>query len=258
MFVFVGEQYVSLAILNSNHMFIAVSVYNFESNASEQDKYKALHLILHQDSIAQQHYSRTDIIWCNKQSIITPQQFFARDESAAALNLVYGDAAIYNTKNDLVLKHQVYNVYRVDAAVDKLVADTFNTAVQWHQYSLLLNFAAATENLLYCNFNAGNITVMLRKQQQLQMVQTFAYSTPQDAAYHLLNICKSYSVNVAEMVITASGMIDESSILYAELHKYFTGIEFLPLPPAFEYCDEITNYPAHYFSHIFTTAACVL
>lgn len=239
-------------------MFIAVSVYNFENNTTLADRQALLQTILQEDSIAQQYYSRTDIIWCNEQSIITPQQFFAREESAAALNLVYGDAAICNTKHDLVLKHQVYNVYRVDAALEKLVTEKFNTAAQWHQYSLLLNFAAATENLLYCNFNAGNITVMLRKQKQLQVVQTFAYSTAQDAAYHLLNVCSCYNVNAAETVITASGMIDEASNLYAELYKYFAGINFLQLPEAFEYCDEINNYPAHYFSHIFTTAACVL
>ena len=55
-----------------------------------------------------------------------------------------------------------------------------------------------------------------------------------------------------------SGMIDVDSSLYSELFKYFLNMEFAILPGNFNYADAIKEQPAHYFSHLFATALCVL
>ncbi len=258
LFVFVSEYSISMAVLNREHVFTTVCVYNFEHTITTADKNRQLESILNEDSIALSFYGRTDIIWCTHESIITPQSFFTRDGSAGMLNLVYGDAGAYIIKHELILKQHAYNIYRIKTETENSISSKFPNVMQWHQASLMVNFAADKKDLLYCNFNPGSITVMLRNKQQLQLVQTFEYNTPEDAAYYLLNVCQRFEVTAAGMIITASGMIDESSNLYKELYKYFSGIEFFELPDMFNYSEEIKNYPAHYFSHLFTTAACVL
>ena len=75
---------------------------------------------------------------------------------------------------------------------------------------------------------------------------------------HYLNICQSFETDATQAVLTISGMVDADSNLFTELHKYFLQINFANLPDNFNYTHEIKNYPAHYFSHLFATALCVL
>ena len=88
-------------------------------------------------------------------------------------------------------------------------------------------------------------------------MQNFLYKIPWDVAYQLLNLCKSFEVDMSDIIVRISGMIDSSSGLYKELHKYFKLLEFDSLPGQYQYPEEIRQYPAHYFSHLFSVAACV-
>lgn len=246
------------AVLNrQRQQFEVLCVYHYNNTTDTAERFRMLQQILAHDEL-QKFYSKTDIIWCTPQSIITPQFFFNRDDCGEMLDLVYGDAGGYDVKHELVLKQQAYNVYREDAATVQQVIKKFPAAVQWHQSTLLLSFLPEKKELLYCNFSPTSVTVMLRRQNELQAIQTFDYNTPEDAAYHLLNTCQNFGVTASEIAITASGMIDESSGLYKELYKYFSTVEFMELPDVFTYSDEIKTYPSHYFSHYFATAACVL
>lgn len=214
--------------------------------------------VLQTEPLLQQVYAKTDITWCTPQGIITPQLLFNRENCSEMLAMVFGDAGSHTVKHELVLKQQCYNMYRLDTAFEKTMTAKFQDAVQWHHYSLLVNFEPHRKDIFYCNFNPGSITVMLRADNRLQCLLDVEYDTPEDAVYHLLNICQRFEVVAGDTMITASGMIDESSVLYRELYKYFSGIAFFGLPDIFTYSDDIKSYPPHYFSHLFATAACEL
>lgn len=257
--VFASKQGMAFAVLDrQRNMFTGLSIYHFGKEPAGTSFLKNAEAVLRDEEAVHQYFFKTDIIWCTEQSIITPQSFFNRDTNAAMLDLVFGDSGEFTVMHELILKQHTYNVYRLDKPVEKLFTDQFPRAVQSHQSSLLLQIEDSKKDLLYCNFYPGSVTIMLRKEHQLQAIQTFEYDTPEDAAYYLLNMCRQFDVNAAETSVTASGMIDESSSLYKELHKYFLHIGFFELPDMFTYTDEIKNYPAHYFSHLFATAACVL
>jgi hypothetical protein len=133
----------------------------------------------------------------------------------------------------------------------------FPFAIQHQQQSILVNINKEDSNILYAVMYPGHITVLLKNKGQLQLVQNFEYGTPQDAVYQLLNACKSFDVDPGEITLHLCGMIDADSGLYGELYKYFLHIRFAGLPLNFNYTAGISNYPAHYFSHLFATALCV-
>ncbi len=259
LFVFAGGSGISFAVLDrQRNMFVSLCIYQFANDKTADEKNVLLGDIISNEVTAQQFYSKTDIIWCVPQSIITPQSFFTREYSGEMLDLVFGDAGTHTVKHELVLKQHAYNVYRVDGATEKKITGKFPAAVQWHQSSLMLNFEADKKNWLYCNFNPGSLTIMLRKNSRLQCLQVFEYNTPEDAAYHILNVCNRFETAAGDTMVCVSGMIDETSALYSEVYKYFSAISFFELPDVFAYSDDIKSYPAHYFSHLFATAACVL
>jgi hypothetical protein len=259
LFVFVAKQGLAFVVLNTSlQQFSGVSIYHFSSTWSAPATENAIRQVLAEEIYVQQVFSKTDIIWCTQQSIITPQSFFNRDTCGDMLQLVYGDAGNWYIKSELLLGQNAYNVYRIDKLTENIFTSKFTVAAQSHQSSLLVNVEAAKKDLLYCHFYPGAVTVMLRSNNRLQLVQDFEFTTPEDAVYYLLNVCQRFDIAATETVITATGMIDETSNLYREVYKYFHGINFYELPGGFTYCDAIKTYPAHYFSHLFATAACVL
>jgi hypothetical protein len=255
LFIFPAKQGIAfIALQNDEHIFTDVLVYHTENGLLEND----LQRILTDSFFLRESFSNVDIVWSVAESIIVPQAFFSRDKYSAMLDLVYGSAGNWHVKSELLLSQNMYNTYRVEATTENIILQKFPAAIQSHQATAMVNFNPAEKELLYCNFYPGSLTVLLRKNNQLQLVQNFNYATPEDAAYHLLNVCQRFEVNAIETVITASGTIDENSNLYRELYKYFSAINFCKLPEGFLYADDINELPQQYFCHFITAATCVL
>ena len=174
------------------------------------------------------------------------------------LDLVYGEAQHKTIRHDLMPAHNLYNVYRVPESIYLLMLNKFPSASQMHLYSVLPDvLKGAGGNHLYCIFNTDTMTVLVLKEGQLQLIQTFVYKTPEDAAYHLLNACQSFGIATDSTTLQVNGTIDKTSSLYKALYNYFINIGFGMLPEKFMYADEIKTQPPHFFSHLFSIASCV-
>jgi hypothetical protein len=255
LFVFTAKTGIAFAALHEpSNKFVGIRIWHFPNHFSIAKALSGIQVIIN----AEKKLAKTDIIWCNDESIIIPEPFFNKDTCNDMLKLVYGDAGEESISSELVKTQNAYNVYKLPAGLAKSLNTKFPLATQSHQASLLINLEVAMSELVYCNFYYDSITVLLRKNNQLQIVKSFDFNTPEDAVYHLLNVCRQFTINPAETFITANGMIDRTSNLYKEIYKYFLGIHFYELPDRFTYIDEIKKYPSHYFSHLFALASCVL
>ena len=253
-----GRQGISFIQLDTdNNILFAVQVYHFAKHFTDNDIAEAIDTILSTENFNQQHFLKICVTWCFAESILVPFEYFEMDHANAMLELVYGDAAQAVPQHEMVLAHNLHTLYRIPVAVKNVFATCFPFSIQNHLNSLLINFEKVHRNLLYCIFYPHSFTVLLRKNGQLQVIQNFEFNVPEDAAYHLLNVCHSFEA-AAPTTLMLSGMIDSNSNLYNELYKYFLHIEFAPLPGNFNYAEAINEQPEHYFSHLFATALCVL
>ena len=253
-----GKQGISFIQLNDDsNTFFAVQVYHFTRHLADADIAAAINDILSSGNLHQQHFQKIIVTWCFEENIIVPFEYFDANHSGAMLQLVYGEASQAVPQHELILAHNLHTLYRIPVAVKNVFATWFPFCIQNHQSSLLINFEKVNRNLLYCIFYPNSFTVLLRRNGQLQVIQNFEFSSPEDVVYHLLNICRSFDA-AAPITLTLSGMVDANSNLYNELYKYFLQVEFAGLPGNFNYTDEIKEQPAHYFSYLFTTALCVL
>jgi Protein of unknown function (DUF3822) len=259
LFVQAGRQGISFVQLDSDsNTFTSVLVYHFAKHLADTKIAEAIKDIVSVEKFHLQHFRKIYVTWCFDENILVPQQYFDATNANEMLQLVYGDVMPGTVQNELVTTHNLYTVYKIPAAVKALFNNWVSFCIQSHESSLLINFDKATKDLLYCNFYPGHLTVMLRRSGKLQVIKNFEFSTPDDAVYHLLNVCQSFEVDATKIALTIGGMVDTNSNLYNELYKYFLKIDFTTLPENFNYTEEIKNSPAHYFSHLFVTAACVL
>jgi len=98
------------------------------------------------------------------------------------------------------------------------------------------------------------MVVSVVKDGKHQLINSFNYRTEQEVTYILLNICNQFDIENIDVEI--SGLLEKSSALYKEIYKYFDTIGLTPLPENKNYIKEITEHPAHYFSHIFALDLC--
>ncbi|HTF29858.1 MAG TPA: hypothetical protein VK625_13485, partial [Flavitalea sp.] len=76
-------------------------------------------------------------------------------------------------------------------------------------------------------------------------------------SYYLLSLLDAHDLNHEDVVLKISGLIDEDSILYAELLKYFQHLMWDSLPAAIDPLGILKEFPGHYFSPLVRMTLCV-
>ncbi len=246
----------SYLIIESN-ICLALAIYRFDPGSSDEMIASNIHQILAEQPILQQRFNKVHVIYGFNPFVLVPHQFMNGTDNDAMLELVYGESNERVIRTDFMYRHAVHIVYGIPKIIEHVIGRYFERAQYTHLFSMLPDVVNAEGNHLYCIFNTGLIKIVLMKGGKLQVMQNYSYTTAGDAAYRLLTICKNFEVNVNSCKVGLSGMIDESSTLYRELYKYFLQIQLNPLPEIFHYPAEIKQYPPHYFSHLFSIAACV-
>ncbi len=257
LFVEAGPMGVSMIVLDSSNYFKAVVIYSFSNKLNEHDLSEKIKEILQSNNLLQLPYSKTYIFWSFPESILVPSGLVNADNNNEMLNLVFGDLKKEVPKTDFLYKHNLHNIYRVPETIHESFVTKLPYATQTHQYSTMVNREMHEGNNLYAVFYSNSLTLMLCIEGKLQVVQNFAYDNPEDTAYHLLNVCKSFAIQPNKVTLSISGLIDEKSNLYAAIYKYFLLINFESLSHDFSYIDEIEEHPPHFFNHLFAFASCV-
>jgi Protein of unknown function (DUF3822) len=252
-----GPQGLSLVCADADTKIVtSCVVYHFTPGMHTAAIAEQLSELFATEPLLRHSYKKTDFVYAFNQAILTPHEVYNAVSNTEMLDGVYGDAADAVLKTDFVYKQNIHCVYRVPVAVNTVVTRAFPAAGITHQYSLLAD-AFGGGSSLYAVFYTNSLTVLLRKEGRLQVVQQLAYDTPETAAWHLLNTCRCFDVQANNTALVLYGMIDSKSALFAELYKYFQQVSFAALPDGLQYSSEITALPPHFFSHLFAMKLCV-
>ncbi len=252
-----GPAGISFVITDRDNCFCTVIVYAFPFDLNVVGIAEKMEAVIHAEPLLQKQFKKTDITWAFPESILVPNEWMNTAIAGEMIDLVYGDLNKGDVRSDFMFRYDLHNVYRIPQPVSDVFSKYFLFASQTHQYSLLPELHHHEGDHLYVIFYNNSLTVMLHKEGKLQVIQNFHYKSPEDAGYHLLNVCSSFDVPADRVVLQLSGMTDLNSPLYAALYKYFLTIQFETLPANVLYNEAIKNYPEHFFSHLFEMAICV-
>jgi len=248
---------VSFLIEDDDHFFSALVSYAFPSDMDIDKIAAEMDGIIQDEPLLKRQFRKTDIVWTFPEALLVPHEWMNGATTEDMLNLVHGDLNRGEVKSDFMFKHNQHTVYRIPVAVAEVFAKHFLFASQTHQYAVLPDLFANEVNKLFVIFYNNRLTAMLHKNDKLQAIQNFSYQSPDDVAFHLLDICRAFDIAPADLVLRCSGMIDERSNLFATLYKYFLTIGMVDPPGNISMNEEIKKYPPHFFSHLFATALCV-
>ncbi|MDQ2720744.1 MAG: DUF3822 family protein [Bacteroidota bacterium] len=235
--------------------FLCMAIYYFDKTTPPVGFPIALQILFHGHPRLSEKFKKIIISYSFPESALIPFSLYDSSQNANVLNLIHGDLHQNDAiLTDVISKQSVYNSFRVPTAIYDLMQAQFSNALSIHQNTILLSQNAPEKNELVVIFYAQKIVVSLIKDGKYQLVNTFNYQTAEDISYNLLNICERFDVKNIDLRI--SGLIEQNSALYKEIYKYFNSIEFVCLPESKNCSEEISQYPSHFFSHIYAIDSC--
>ena len=251
----VGKRHVCFGIINRENRHLWEAGYYI----AEQDELNIIkHLYQHHLELQATFY-QTLISYHFPDSVFVPLKYFNPGEATSLLNTLIGKNENEMTLSEPVTEWGLQNIYRVPKSLHEFLEKYFATGKYWHTYTVALKNSRSVPDgaRLWADFKPHEFTVLLIRDHIIQLSQIFPYTTPADVLYHLLKVCSNFSVLQNEINIILSGLVEQQSALYEELHKYFLHIEFNSPNGAIRMDESFYDYPAHYFSPIYKLAACV-
>lgn len=217
--------------------------------------------IMSGDTVLQQYGATAIIIYNFPDANLVPAEFYNADLKLPVAKLLHGETAADLIFDEPIQDWNIQNIYAVSKDLHNLCKDKFKGGQYWHLYTMILRWSKQNEisegNYSRVIFYNDKFVAAYFQNGALQLMQTFSYQTPEDAAYYLLLICKQFGISASQMTLHISGLIDEKSALYSELVKYFEAVHYEGVPSSYGTNGILEQFPSHYFSPLLKMSLCV-
>jgi hypothetical protein len=256
----INEYYFLYTVLRGKESVVALRYYSFPENSNHAFSDDLL-AILKGDELLQKRMSEAVVIYNVPENCMVPSEQFNININKDLLDLLHGDLKDGAVLNERLEGEGVYNVFRVPVDIHEFFQTHFPEGKYWHYFSAWMKSLRANErsliDLVSVVFYPNNLLVAVNKTGQLQLMQSLQYQTPEDVAYHLLNIYNQFGFSQEDLPLDIGGLVHVDSSVYEELLKYFQVIEKEKLPGGLELNESFQSYPEHFFSPLLKLALCV-
>lgn len=211
------------------------------------------------NEVLSEKYQQSAIAFNLSESILIPSEHYKAEETEPQLDLIFGQNFYSVSITEHLPEWNVSNVARVSGSLHSAFNRRFGSGISLSTNSVFLkNVSGENQNSILVDFRTDEFSVLVFKENKLQLLKAFSYSSPEDVLYYLLKICQQTKQSQQEVKVVLAGLIEKNSAIFRELYKYFINLEFEELPAEISIADALNECPRHYFSSICKLATCVL
>ena len=228
----------------------AFELFQFDTIADEEYE-KILDEVRLFSKLMMPDYKTVHIILEEKEALCVPAEFYNDESAEGLLNIMFGEAK----EKDIYTQRLGDKIILSRAIGAKIIAITkyFPGADQVHKFYAMLKEYTANKNLTAANevcvvFYPDHILLMAWKENNLQIIRSADYQTPEDVLYMILNVCEQYGMPVHDTKVNISGMVDKQSNLYRTLYQYLRGLEIHEPDESNFSAEGFKEYPLHFFT----------
>lgn len=252
-----GEKHFNFAVLSrESNEYVALEYYQFRDKHKEEE----LRELLSSHTLLQLDYRDITVFYNNASGLLIPERFYDQDTSDRMLELVAGDVHTAMPFFDEVPELNLRNVYAIPVHLHEMMVAQFPQASYEHVHTGLLkknSILDRKDDRIEVVFYPEQIIISVWLHGRLQILQCFTYETPDDITWYLLDICKQWNVDTADIPVLVSGLVEPYSALYSSIDRYFKVVQTEVRPEAFNYDIAFDRYPDHFFSPLFSLGLCV-
>ncbi|MGB8704031.1 MAG: DUF3822 family protein [Gillisia sp.] len=190
-----------------------------------------IELIYEKEEVLQQKIEELHVLFSNDLYSFVPEEFFAESEVS---NYLKFNTRILKTDvvaNDMLETAGIANVYIPYTNITNYFFDKYGEFEYKHSISVfaqaVLNAYTQDETRAYLyNYN-GYYDLVVVKNKQLLLCNTFSYETKEDFIYYLLFAAEQLELDPSVIPLYLLGEINEDSPLYAIAYKYIRNLNFV-------------------------------
>ncbi len=207
--------------------------------------------LLDGEGIHPERYQKVVVSSAFPEAILVPEAHFDRDVLKTQWQHPDQDLVFF----DRLEAQGIWVAYSMPSRVyHELNSRSPVEVINTHTTSLKTHTEPVANSEISVYFSSREFRVVVKKEEQLQLAQTYAFHSPLDVVYYLLMITQQFQLSQTETAVVLSGLIDENSALYKEIYQYFLKVQFAQ-PEA--HLLPVNDYHQHFFSSIYNLAACV-
>ena len=186
--------------------------------------------------IADQLFDEVVVVHRNAFFTIVPQALFQSDhlEEYLKLNIkILQDDVI---AHDELETQEMVNVYVPFMNINNYIYELFGEFVYMHNgtvliETLLTKYGNQEETVCYGYVGKNLLDIVVMRQKQLLLYNSFHYSTKEDFAYYLLFVMEQLELNTDTVCVKFFGDMEEDDPRYLLCHAYIKNISiFAPSP----------------------------
>lgn len=205
-------------------------------------------------------FHKSYVIHNNKDAVLMPSEHHVEHLDQTLLETIAGDLFERIVKNEDVFQWEITNVFGIESYLFNAIQQVLPNASHLHSNSIYLKsifkqLSDMHEHWMKIYFYPSSFTVLVIKDEKLQLLQSYYYETPEDVIYQLLNITEQLHLDVTSVFVQVSGLIESDSMMYSEMRKNF--LEISMEEPFGTLMDDESRLPSHYFTPIFLSPLCV-
>lgn len=236
---------------NYNKLILQVSLQNFTFCVKNQLSNEILHFksiainsmaslenqletIFNQNELLQVSYDDVLVLHDNNLNTFIPEAYF--NEHALGSYLQYNTkvfATDFFTYDDLETQN-MKNVFVPYVAYNNFFIDQFGAFTYKHIQTNLLEFVLeetkkTTNEVVHVHVNTNHFEVIVSKNGNLQLINSFEFQSPEDFIYYILFVFEQLKLNPENTEINLFGKIATNDANYQMIYNYIRHIKIIDL-----------------------------
>ena len=213
------------------------------------------------DPLLKETYRHTRIVFTTPHFTLIPTKFYDENQHAAYFENLTELIGFDQIAVDPIKNIDVQNIYLVDSQLVATAKAILPYAQHHHIFtSLILGFQKIAEHRggyqVFANIRDGYLQVLFYDGRDFIFANSFAFRTPQDVIYFLLNVFEQFKLNPDVIPLSISGSLTEHSDIFKYIYRYIRHVTFVPAPPYFRFGQQFTGIPAHFYFDLFSIKLC--
>lgn len=203
----------------------------FQIDQSKVDWSDILFEVKQNSKILGPSYSDTSIFYNFEEALVLPLAKMSATASEDYLSLIFGEDERTDTKFDSInTTLPTVTIYRIKKSLTELLNRNFLLFKTQHTYTNILNDLLNRDNLpsvfLKLIVYQNHFIVVLIKDNELQLIQSYIFTSADDILYFLISIANQTGLSPLQAKLEVSGLLDLHTDLLEQLKKSFGIVSF--------------------------------
>jgi hypothetical protein len=209
-------------------------------------------------------FSQVLAIFDQPESVLVPASIHQNNTGLLAES-IHGRNLDARPLSDSLHEWELNNIYFVPGNPFNWLKNKFPSLSYTHIYnSLLRSHAKAmnsatnddTNGCFLIDFKSEDFSVIALRGENILLAQTYSYSTPADVIFHLLKICRHFSLSQQKVRLLLSGLVGKQSALLHDLSQFFLHMDFKEASDWATVISTDTDNQPHYFATLNDLSKC--